>query len=389
MALNRYRLQHLVKSNHRGAIRAQKLLRRPDRLIGLILLGNNFVNILASSLATVIALRMFGEAGIAAAAFILTLVILIFAEVAPKTLAATHPERLAFPASWIFLPLLKVLYPFVWIVNTIANQLLRFVGVDLEKLSQNNLSKEELRTVVGEASALLPDRYQNMLIGILDLESATVEDVMVPRNEIVGIDLEEALEKIIQQIKNSPHTRLPVYKKSIDKVIGVLHLRQILILINADDFDKKTLSSELKKTYFIPETTLLHRQLLNFKNENMKMGLVVDEYGEVQGLVTLEDLLQEIVGEITTDSPDIQQKKDGSYLVDASITLRELNRVTQWTLPIEGPKTLNGLIIEFMETIPEPGTSMEIFGYRLEVLEVNDHAVKKVKFYPEQIAVLN
>ncbi len=383
MALNRYRLQHLVKLNHRGALRAQKLLRRPDRLIGLILLGNNFVNILASSLATVIALRMFGEAGIAAAAFILTLVILIFAEVAPKTLAATHPERLAFPASWIFLPLLKILYPFVWIVNTIANLLLRIVGVDLEKLNENNLSKEELRTVVSEASALLPERYQNMLIGILDLESATVEDVMVPRNEIVGVDLDGPLEQIVNQIKNSPHTRLPAYRKTIDKVIGVLHLRQILTLINANDFDKKTLSSQLKKTYFIPETTLLHRQLLNFKTENMKMGLVVDEYGEVQGLVTLEDLLQEIVGEITTSSPDIQRHKDGSYLVDASVTLRELNRVTQWTLPIEGPKTLNGLIIEFLETIPEPGTGMELFGYRLEVLEVNDHAVKQVKFYPE------
>ena len=383
MALNRYRLQHLVKLNHRGALRAQKLLRRPDRLIGLILLGNNFVNILASSLATVVALRLFGEAGIAAAAFILTLVILIFAEVAPKTLAATHPERLAFPASWIFLPLLKILYPFVWIVNTIANQLLRTVGVDPEKLNENSLGKEELRSVVSEASALLPERYQNMLIGILDLESATVEDVMVPRNEIVGVDLDGPLEQIVNQIKNSPHTRLPAYRKTIDKVIGVLHLRQILTLINANNFDKTTLSSQLNNTYFIPKTTLLHRQLLNFKTENMKMGLVVDEYGEVQGLVTLEDLLQEIIGEITTGSPDIQQQKDGGYLVDASVTLRELNRVTQWTLPIEGPKTLNGLIIEFLETIPEPGTSMELFGYRLEVLEVNDHAVKQVKFYPE------
>ena len=385
MTLNRYRLQHLVKSKHRGALKAQQLLQRPDRLIGLILLGNNFVNILASSLATIIALRMFGEAGIAAAAFMLTLVILIFAEVAPKTLAATHPEKLAFPASWVFVPLLKLLYPFVWIVNTIANRLLRIFGVNPENRNEDSLTKEELRTVVSEASALLPDRYQNMLIGILDLETATVEDVMVPRNEIIGIDLDDPLNDIIGQIRSSPHTRLPVYKKSIDKVIGVLHLRQILTLLNADNFDKKRLTSQLKKTYFIPETTPLHRQLLNFKTENMKMGMVVDEYGEVQGLVTLEDLLQEIVGEITTGTPDIQHRKDGSYLVDASVTLRELNRVTHWTLPTEGPKTLNGLILEFLETIPEPGTSMELFSYRLEILQVNDHAVKLVKFYPQEV----
>lgn len=384
MTLNRYRLQHLVKERHRGALRAQKLLRRPDRLIGLILLGNNFVNILASSLTTVIALRLGGEAGIAIGASLLTMTILIFAEVAPKTLAAMHPEKLAFPASWVFIPLLRILYPVVWIVNAISNLLLRIFRCDPSQQEKDTLSKEELRTIVAEADALLPERYQNMLVGILDLETATVEDVMVPRNEIVGLDLDAPLNDLITKIKNSPHTRIPVYKKSIDRVIGIIHLRKILPHLNDENLDKKSLSSELIKTYFIPESTPLHRQLMNFKTEGNRIGLVVDEYGEVQGLVTLEDLLQEIVGEITTVSPDVQQHKDGSYLVDASVTLRELNRLTGWSLPTEGPKTLNGLIIEFLETIPARGTSLELSGNRLEILEVNDHAVKRVKFYAPQ-----
>ncbi|MGR9107014.1 MAG: HlyC/CorC family transporter [Gammaproteobacteria bacterium] len=384
MSLNRYRLQHLAKERHPGAVRAQKLLKRPDRLIGLILLGNNFVNILASSLATVIAIRFGGEAGIAIGAGIMTLIILIFAEVAPKTLAAMHPERLAFPASWIYLPLLKILYPVVWIVNAIANLLLRMFRCDPARHKRDALSKEELRTIVAEADALLPEKYQNMLVGILDLESATVEDVMVPRNEIIGLDLDSPLDELIEQIKSIPHSRIPIYKKSVDRVIGILPLRKILPRLNDHDLDRKTITAYMDKTYFIPESTPLHRQLLNFKNEGSRIGLVVDEYGEVQGLVTLEDLLQEIVGEITPGSLDVEPQDDGSYLVDASVTLRELNRMTGWALPTEGPKTLNGLIIEFLETIPGRGTSLELAGYRMEILEVNDHAVKRVKFYASQ-----
>lgn len=380
MTLNRYRLRHLVKTKHSGAIRAQKLLERPDRLIGLILLGNNFVNILASSLSTVIALRLFGEAGIAGAAGILTLVILIFAEVAPKTLAAINPEKLAFPASWVFVPLLRLLYPIVWTVNLIANQLLRLVGVNPNTLGRDNISKEELRTVVAEADALMPQRYQNMLLGILDLESATVEDVMVPRNEIQGIDLEDRLEVIVNQLKNSPHTRLPVYRKSIDQVIGFLHLRKILALLSNKNFDHETIINNLKKTYFIPENTSMHNQLVNFKQEDERIGLVVDEYGDVLGLITLENILQEIVGEFVSNPQDVQKQKDGSFLVDASITVRELNRATGWEFPVEGPKTLNGLIIEFLENIPEPGTSFTLFNYPLEIISLDGNAVKKVRF---------
>lgn len=385
MTLNRYRLKHLVKLKHSGAIKAQKLLHRPDRLISLILLGNNFTNIFASSLTTVIAIRLYGEneSFIAIAALILTLVILIFSEVTPKTLAAIKPELLAFPSAWLYTPLLKIFYPIVWAVNLITNLLLRIVGVNVNKNRQDILNKEELKTIVTEAENLIPPRYRKMLLGILDLESATVEDIMTPRHDIVGIDLELPIEEIIDQIKNSPHTRLPVYRKSIDRVIGFLHIRKVLVLVNHQDFDKQTIINLLSKPAFIPESTPMHKQMQQFKIEKIRIGLVVDEYGDVQGLVTLDDLLQEIVGELMTDDEAVKKQQDGSYLVDAGITIRELNRVTQWSLPTEGPKTLNGLIIEFMETIPDPGTGIMLHGYPLEILKRDENTVKLVKFLPK------
>lgn len=386
MTLNRYKLMHLVKARHPGAMRAQALLKRPDRLIGFILLGNNFVNIMASSLTTVISLRVVGEAGIAIAAGVLTLIILIFSEVAPKTLAALYPDKLAFRASWVILPLMRLFYPVVWVVNTIAIILLRLLGFKTDHQAHGALNKEELRTVVAEASAMIPERYQNMLLSVLDLESATAEDIMIPRNEIVGIDLEDSLEDIVEQIRNSVHTRLPVYRKSIDKVFGLLHLRKVLIAMSRGDFSKETLVKNLDRIYFIPENMPLHRLLLNFKQEQLRFGLIIDEYGDVLGLVTLEDLLQEIVGEFTTTTLDVKQEKDGSYLVDASITLRELNRITGWALPTEGPKTLNGLIIEYLETIPEPGTSLQLFEHRLEITRTEGNVIRQCRFYPQALA---
>lgn len=386
MTLNRYRLKHLVKLKHSGAIKAHHLLQRPDHLISLILLGNNFVNVAASSITTVIAIRLYGESesSIAIAAGILTIVLLIFSEVAPKTLAAVKPEILAFPAAWAFTPLLKLLYPIVWTVNLITGQLLNLVGINVKKHNHDLLNKEELKSIVAEAESLMPSRYQKMLMGILDLESATVEDIMTPRNEIVGIDLELPIEEIIRQIKASPHTRLPVYKKSIDRVIGFLHLRKILMVVNNEDFDKQTIINQLIKPSFIPESTPVHKQIHRFKIEKIRIGLVVDEYGDVEGLVTLDDLLQEIVGELITDDVTVREQSDGSFLVDANITVRELNRVTQWSLPTEGPKTLNGLILEFMETIPEPGTSIKLHGYPLEILKRDENTVKLVKFLPQK-----
>ena len=385
MSLNRYRLRHLVKLKHTSAIKTHKLLQRPDRLLGLILLCNNFVNNFAASIATVIAIKLYAdeESSIAIATGILTIVMLICSDVTPKTLAAIRPELLAFPAAWIYTPLLKIFYPVVWFVNLFVNLLLRIFGVDVKQNIHDKLNKDELKSIISDAESLMPMRYQKMLMGILDLESATVEDIMTPRNEIVGIDLELPIEEIITRIKTSPHTRLAVYKTSIDRIIGFLHLRKVLALINQEGFDKQTIIDCLDKPSFIPESTPVHNQMHRFKNEKIRIGLVVDEYGDVQGLVTLDDLLQEIVGELITEDVIARKQSDGSYLVDANITVRELNRVTQWSLPTEGPKTLNGLIIEFMETIPEAGTGIKLHGYFLEIIKRDENAVKLVKFLPK------
>ncbi|MGZ4980061.1 MAG: HlyC/CorC family transporter [Methylobacter sp.] len=386
MTLNRYRLRHLVKLKHSSAIKTQQLLQRPDRLLGLILLGNNFVNNFAASITTVIAIKLYAdeEAIVAIATGILTIVMLIFSEVTPKTLAAIRPELLAFPAAWVYSPLLKILYPVVWFINLFVNLLLRIVGVDVKKNRHNALDKDELKSIISDAESLMPVRYQKMLMGILELESATVEDIMTPRNEIIGIDLELPIEDIIVKIKASPHTRLPVYKTSIDRIIGFIHLRKILVLINQEDFDKQTIINCLDKPSFIPNSTPVHNQMHRFKHEKIRIGLVVDEYGDVQGLVTLDDLLQEIVGELITEDVAVRAQNDGSYLVDANITIRELNRVMQWSLPTEGPKTLNGLIIEFMETIPETGTSIKLHSYPLEIIKRDENSVKLVKFLPRK-----
>lgn len=382
MTLNRYRLKHLVKQKHRGATKAHNLLKRPDRLIGLILLGNNFVNILASSIATVIAIRLGGEELIAPATALLTIVVLIFSEVTPKTLGALKPEMLAFISAWIYVPLLKIFYPIVWAVNSISAILLWLVGVNTKHGKTETLNKDELKSIVSDAEHLLPARYQNMLLSILDLESASVEDIMTQRKDIVGIDLEDTIEDIIEQLQHCPHTRLPVYKKNIDRVIGFLHIRDVLSRLTDSSFDKQIITDSLIKPFFIPASTSIHKQIQIFKTEKLRMGLVVDEYGDVQGLVTLDDLLQEIVGELIIEESDIKMQKDGSYLVDASVTVRELNRVTHWDLPTEGPKTINGLIIEYMETIPDVGTSIKLHGHILEIIQRDENTVKRVRFAP-------
>lgn len=299
-------------------------------------------------------------------------------------MAAIKPEALAFPAAWIYTPLLKIFYPVVWLVNLIANLLLRIFGINVSKIKEDTLNKDELKTIVSDAEDLMPTRYRNMLLGILDMESASVEDIMTPRNEIVGIDLEDPIEQIIEQLQNSPHTRLPVYKKSIDRVIGFLHLRNVLSQTSHADFNKQNITDHLSKPFFIPVNTPLHKQIQCFKAEKLRIGLVVDEYGDVQGLVTLDDLLQEVIGELIIDEADVTQQKDGGYLVDGSVTIRELNRITKWDLPIEGPKTLNGLIVEFMETIPEPGTSVNLYGYRLEIIQRDENTIKRVRFLPPE-----
>ena len=382
MVLNRYRLQHFVKKKHAGAIRTQKLLQQPDRLIGLILLGNNAVNILASTIATIIALRLYGESGVLLTPIILTIIVLIFSEVAPKTLATIKPEAIAFFAAWIYTPLLKIFYPLVWLINLVANCLLRLFGIKANKVNANKLNKDELKTIVAEADTLIPDRYRNMFLGILDLESATVEDIMTPRSEIIGIDLEDSIKDIIERLNTSPHTRLPVYKKNMERILGIIHLRSVLSHLFDPKFDKKQITKNLMKAHFIPASMPLHKQLNNFKQEKFRMGLVVDEYGDVQGLVSQDDLLQELVCEVTAEPMEVIKKKDGSHLIDASITIRELNRITHWSLPTEGPKTLNGLIIEHLETIPESGDLLQLEGHIMEIIALDGNIIKQVKSHP-------
>ncbi|MBK5937665.1 MAG: HlyC/CorC family transporter [Halorhodospira halophila] len=388
MSLNRYRMRHLAKQGHRGARIAERLLQRPDRVLGVILLGNNFVNIAASSLATLIALRLHGESAIAVAAGLLTLVILIFAEVAPKTLAAVHPERVAFPASYVLWLLLRLLYPLVWLVNAAANALLSIVRVRVEDVSAAELSQEELRTVVNEAGNMIPRRHRHMLVSILDLEEATVEDIMIPRTEIVGIDLDDPWPETLERLTNSQYTRMPVYRGTVDHVLGFVHVRRIVGDLVRGSFTPEDLQARLHEPFFIPEGTGLHTQLLKFQRQRERVGLVVDEYGEILGLAALDDILEEIVGEFTTDpgtlTRSITRQEDGTYLVEGSATIRELNRVLGWELSTSGPKTLNGLILERLETIPEAGTSLLIDGYPVTIVQTQGNRVKTAEIQPER-----
>lgn len=386
MSINRYRLRHRARQGQRAARIAESLLQRPERLIGLILLGNNFVNIFASSLVTVIALRVGGEAAIAIGAGLLTLVILIFSEVAPKTLAALHPERLALPAAMVYYPLLKITYPIVWMVNLMANGVLRLMGISTQHTQGHALSHEELRTVVSEAGALIPKRHQRMLIGVLELQDVTVDDIMVPRNEIDGLDLDDDWEDLLEQITESRHTRLPVYRGDLDQVVGILHLRSIMGELAEGELSREHVAAKALEPYFIPEGTPLHTQLLNFQRAKRRLALVVDEYGDIQGLLTLDDILEEIVGEYTTDPADIyrevQPEPDGSFMVNGTANVRELNRSMGWRLPTDGPKTLNGLILERLETIPEAGARLQLGGYQLEIVQTTENAVRAVRLRP-------
>jgi Mg2+/Co2+ transporter CorB len=386
MTLNRYRLKHLSKIGHKGAVKAAGLLEQPDRLIGLILIGNNTVNVLASSLTTIIAIRHGGEGYIPIAAGILILVILIFAEVAPKTLAATHPEKIAFPAAWLYVPLLRLLYPIVLVINYISNLVLRLFRINLDQDTSLSLSREELRTVVIEAGAMIPRKHQKMLLNILDLEQATVEDIMIPRTDIVGIDLDDDWNDILDQLINSQYTRLPVYRQSIDNIIGFVHLRKIARLLRKESFSEDDILKTVRETYFVPEGTSLNKQLLQFQAKRHRIGMVVDEYGDIQGLITLEDILEEIVGEFTTDPSSlgigIHPQDDGSYLIDGSTHVRAINRMFNWHLPVDGPKTLNGLISEHLESIPETGISLLLAGYPVEIIQVQNNVVKTARIQP-------
>jgi Mg2+/Co2+ transporter CorB len=388
VSLNRYQLRHKAREGHRGARLADKLLQRPDRLIGLILLGNNLVNFSAASLVAIIAFEMGGEPAVALGTLLLTLVVLIFSEAAPKTMAAMHPERLAYPAAMIYYPLLKITYPIVWLTNVASNGVLYLLGVRTAGAELQPLTREELRTVVHEAGSRISGRYQQMLLSILDLEKVTVDDVMVPHNEIVGIDLANEIAEIEAIISRSEHTRLPVYEDNVDNVVGILHLRRLANMAPRS-FDKTSIRQLLDEPYFVPEGTPLSKQLIQFQRRRERVALVVDEYGDIQGIVTLEDILEEIVGEFTTDPADqiedVVREGPDSFLVNGTANIRELNRAQGWDLPTDGPKTLNGLILELLETIPEPSTCLKISGYPLEIVASDGNRVRTVRIGPRVV----
>lgn len=385
MSLNRYRLRHLVKQHHKRAIRVSEMLARPDYLLSVVLIGNTFANILASTIATLIGQELYGDWGVVIATTLLTLLVLVFAEMAPKTLGALFPQRVAFFASGLLLLCQKLFTPLIWLVTGISNRLLALFGVSVKTVPKEMLSGEELRTVMLEAGGFLPIEHKSMLISLLDLEKVTVEDIMIPKADLVGIDLDEPWQNILTQLKTAQHTRLPLYHGSIEHLAGLVHMRSVLHLAVDNALTMPRLLEVAEAAYFIPEATPLNIQILHFQKLKKRNGFVVDEYGELQGLVTMEDILEEVVGEFTTDvaalSRDLIPQPDGSYLVDASMTVRDLNRSLGWQLPLIGPRTLSGLIIEVLGYIPPPDACLKIGIYRMEVLKVQDNLIRTVKIW--------
>ena len=385
MSLNRYRLRHLSRTGHRAARVAERLLQRPDRLIGLILLGNTAANIAAAAIVTVIASRVGGDGAILVGTLILTFVVLIFAEVAPKTIGAINPARLALPAARIYYLVLKVASPLVWLINLFANGFLRLLGFRADQIASHSLSAEELRTVVAEAGAMVPRRHQRMLLSVLDLDAVNVDDVMVPRQEIVGLDLDREWSENLRIIQESSFDRLPVYREDIDNIVGVARIRDLLPELGRGELSQALLLERIREPYFVPEGTPLTKQLLNFQQHRRRSAFVVDEYGDVQGLITTQDIVREIVGELDSEASavalGVTKESERSYVVDASANVRQLNRVMNWNLPTDGPKTLNGLIVEQLAEIPESGTGVTVANYPIEILDASEHGIKKVRVF--------
>jgi Mg2+/Co2+ transporter CorB len=389
LTINRYRLRHRAAGGDRAAVLAEKLVKQPDRWLGVNLLWITLTTMFAPTVGTVLALRYGGDVLLTITTIGLGLFTLVFCELAPKIYAALRPERVALPASYIYRPLLYVSWPFVWVANQLANGFLRILGLSPSKVAAHSLSTEELRTVVAEAGALVPQRHQQMLLSILDLEKVTVDDIMVPRTEVVGLDVNDDWDQILAQLRQSQHTRIPVYDGELDNIVGMLHMKLVARELSRGPLDRDMLIelARAREAYFVPEGTPLNTQLLNFQRQKRRIALVVDEYGDVQGLVTLEDILEEIVGEFTTDPANMMHKDvhvdaDGSFVVNASASVRALNRAMHWNLPTDGPKTLNGLIVEYLEAIPEPGTSLKIRNYAVEVLQTGENAIKTVRISP-------
>ena len=388
MTLNRYRLRHRAKQGNRAARRVEKLLRKPERLISLVLIGNNLVNILASALGTIVGMRLYGNAGVAIATGVLTFVVLVFAEVLPKTIAALYPEKVAYPSSFLLAPLLILMMPLVWLLNIVTRLLMRMMGIKSDVVISSALSKDELRTIVNESRSQISRRNQDMLLSVLDLEKVSVDDIMVPRNEIVGIDINDDWKSIVRQLTHSPHGRIVLYRDSLDDTISMLRLREAYrLMTEKKEFTKELMLRAADEIYYIPEGTPLSTQLVKFQRNKKKVGLVVDEYGDIQGLVTVEDILEEIVGDFTTSmSPSLAEEvtpqNDGSVLIDGSANVRELNKAFNWQMPEDEARTINGMILEALEEIPASGTRVRISQYDIDILDVQDNMIKQVRVIP-------
>ena len=382
MALNRFKLKHLVKQRNKSAIRANKLLQRPDRLLGIILIGNNFVNILAAALTTILCLRLFGDSGVLIGSIILTMIVLIFAEVTPKTFAANYSEKVALPSSLILKFLQKILYPLVWIVNFFSNSILKLLGVK-EKESEEDLSPEELKSILENSGDLIPSRYQEMLLSVLELDKISIDEIMIPKSEIIGIDLSKDIEEIGEFLKDSKKEFFPIFDQNLDDIKGIINLYGINSFLSSQKKDTESLLQNSEEVYFALENTSLNIQLNNFQQDKKRVAVVLDEYGSVKGMVDINDILEEIVGELSDPHEevriDIKEQKDGSYLIDASISVREVNKRLGWDLPLSGPKTLNGLILENTETIPEANISLEIENYLIETVLIKENMIKYTK----------
>ncbi|OGV78100.1 MAG: magnesium and cobalt efflux protein CorC [Methylotenera sp. RIFCSPLOWO2_02_FULL_45_14] len=393
MSLNRYRLRHLVKEGHRGARLASALLAKTDKLLGVILLCNNFANAASATLVTVIVVELFGEGewALMLGTLAVTFAILVFSEISPKVIAAAYPEKIAMFCSFILYPLLKVLYPVVWFVNLFVGALLKILGVRVNfEESTQSLTMDELRSIVTDAGHFLPKKHRAILLNLFDLEKISVDDVMTAHTLVESIDFDSPLDEILQHISSSHHTRLPVRQGEQEEIIGILHVRKVIsqlrTLHQGSDLDKEALREVMSEPYFIPSGTPLFTQIQQFQENQQRIALVVDEYGEFKGLVTLEDILEEVIGDFTTQSPSrlgsYRQEADGSWLVDGSSTLRDLNKKLNLKLPIDGPRTLNGLILEHFEDIPESSTSFKVGKHVLEIVQTQDRIVKSVKIFP-------
>ncbi|RVU83482.1 HlyC/CorC family transporter [Leucothrix sargassi] len=383
MALNKYKLKHLAKHN-KGARLASRLLDEPDRLIGLILLGNNLVNILITQLATLIGFRLAGNLGVGLATGALTIMLLIFAEVTPKTIAALKSESIAFPAAYVYTPLLRLASPLVWLINLVANSIVRLFGVDPKDANLESLSHEELKAVVHEAGDQIPATHQDMLVSVLDMQSTTVEDIMIARTDVTGINIEDDWNDIEEQILHTHHTRLLIYQEQLDNILGFVNIRSLLPLLHEDRLSREDLLETIRPAYFTPAGTVLTQQLINFQSEKRRAAIVVDEYGDIQGMVTLEDIMEEIVGAFspTLFNGELIPQDDGTIWVDGSMHTRELNRQLGIELPTTGAKTINGLITEHLGSLPAPGITVLINGYPLEIRQTRNNAVKTLILYP-------